>query len=178
MRPVHTSDASLLYELFLDPRVGATWRYGGAHPDPEEFRATLWDGVLAHFLIMGRERGEVVGYVAARGADFRNGHVHLAAAVGGNWIDAGWPIEGVILFMGFLFNNWPFRRIYLESVDYVADRYGSLAGRYMTCEGRLVEHLFREGEYRDLLVFSLTRSNYGRMAEKFLPAIKASSSNG
>jgi RimJ/RimL family protein N-acetyltransferase len=166
LRPVVPEDWRFLYDLSNQPSIGVTWRYSGAHVSPEEFQASMWSDVLAQFIITAVDNPDPLGVAAVRSPDFRNHHAHFAGALAPHCMGSGWPLEGMLLFLDYVFATWPFRRLYFESIDYIADRYGSFAERYMQLEGRLEEHMFRGGSYRDLLIYSLTREQFDVLAAR------------
>jgi hypothetical protein len=97
LRPVLPGDYPFLYIEAMNPEMAYRWRLRGSTPSPEQFTASLWDAVLCQFIIESVGGGEAVGLVAAAGADFRNGHVHLHAMIREKSQRTGWAFEGIAL---------------------------------------------------------------------------------
>jgi RimJ/RimL family protein N-acetyltransferase len=136
------------------------YRHKGTTPSPEEFVARLWAGVLAQFMVCENSSGRPVGIVAAYGADFRNGHAHLASIVFPDHVGLGWPLEGTELFIDYLFETFDFRKLYGETSSVVMRTFPSVLGDIGREEGRLVGHERFKGELVDKVILAIYREDW------------------
>lgn len=156
LRPVFDSDYGALYQA----EYGSSWRLHGGTPTPPQYVEMLWRNVHAQFIVAPKEGDEVLGLVAAYNADLQNGHCYaLMMPVAGGPTGTARVLEGMALLLDHLFLWLPLRKVYFE-----ADEAESLdtAARVdgLVEEGRLRRHMFRDGEYVDLVTFALYRDQW------------------
>lgn len=164
LRPVLTSDYEFIYRLSLGGDAIWRWRYRGATPSPQLFQSTLWEGVLAQFLVEDLN-GQPAGLVSIYNADMVGGHAYVAVLIGQKHIGKTWPLEAVLLLLDYAFKTWPFRKLYFEFSSSNADPFAETARRHLREEGRLVGHDYAQGGFVDRVICSLSR-------EKWLSALK------
>lgn len=164
LRTIADGDSTFLYELMSSPQGGGRVRFAGATPSPEQIASTLWDNVLAQFVVETVSAQQSVGLVAITSPNFRDGWAYLSAVGTPAAQGSGLVAEGVLLAFDHAFRSWPFRKIYMEvsEVSYPAFRSG--LGRFFVEEGRLREHAFWDGRYTDLHVLSVPRSTWVTLA--------------
>lgn len=161
LRPITQRDYPALYALEVSPDVSARWRFRGATPSPESFARSLYDGVLLSLIIEDAERPEVLGVVTAYKADMINGHVCLAAVVvPESLLPRGIALEGVVLFISHCFNTWPFRKLWIETNECSAAAFLSSTRFGVAQEARLRDYEFVEGQFRDRLIYSISRADW------------------
>ena len=166
-------DYPALYRMACDPARCFRWRFRGATPSPKEFEIALWEGVLAQFVIESTGDGRLLGLVVAYGANLRNGHAHIAIALDPGCWSQGWPLEGLALFVDYVFRQWNVRKLYAEVAGFNFERIASGFDRYCCEEGRLVEHEWHDGRYWDLHFLAVWRDQWilarDRVLENILP---------
>jgi RimJ/RimL family protein N-acetyltransferase len=118
----------------------------------------LWQGTDAQFLICGRDSGDRLGLVQLHDYMHRDGTAQLSAFVDPSVEGAGWPFEGIVMFINYCFEAWPLRKLYLESPAPVYERYNSGLDQFFTIEGRLIEHEFFGGAFVDRVISAVHRS--------------------
>jgi RimJ/RimL family protein N-acetyltransferase len=168
LRPLAQNDYAYLYDLSLSAENNARWRYRGATPSPERFVSDLWSGVLAQFLVETPEPRKRAGLVVAYNADLANGTVYLGVLIDNAHHRKVWPLEGVMLFVDYLFQNWTFRKVYAETTEFSAAHFSSGAKTLFEEEGRLREHQYFQGRYWDYIYYSLTRKRWEENGRKLL----------
>ena len=173
LRPLAQNDYAYLYELSLSAVNSARWRYRGATPSPEQFVSDLWNGVQAQFMIETPEPRKRAGLVVAYNADQANGTVHLGVLIDGAHHRRVWPLEGVLLFVDYLFQHWAFRKVYAETSGFNAAHFGSGAGRLFEEEGRLRDHQYFHGRYWDQVIYSVTREHWSLCGRPLLARFRA-----
>ncbi len=127
---------------------------------PEQWGASLWNGVLTQCLVIDPQAKEWVGIASCYNADQRHGHAYLAAAKF-NMADASRRmLEGVVLFIDYVLSTWQFRKLYMDVPAFNLDQIGSGIGRLLEEEGRLKDHLWLNGQFWDLHLLAITRGRW------------------
>jgi RimJ/RimL family protein N-acetyltransferase len=168
LRPLMEKDSAFVYQLMISERSGGRVRFGGAVPSPEKVAATLWESVLAQFVIDSSGSGEPVGLVAITSPNFRDGFAYLSALGSDTALGHGMVAEGVFLAFNYAFLTWPFRKIYMEASEESYKAFYSGLGRLFTEEGRLKQHTFWNGRYMDLAIFAVYRETWARLSPDLL----------
>jgi len=162
LRPVRDLDRPFLYSLMTDKSVGVRWRFRGALPRPESFDRLLWEGILAQYVIEGRESGVTKGLVASWSANLNAGIANLGVLLAPEYMSHGTGIEAGILFARYLFDTWSLRKLYLEAPEFNCDQFGSAIGNYLHVEGILRDHDYYGGRYWDSYILAFYRADLER----------------
>lgn len=157
LSPVLPQHTPFLYHLNISPDVGFRWRYRGGVPSYDKFEADLWNGLLAQFVIESIESGEPVGQVICYNPDFGLGHAYVGAALIGRYRASGIAVEPVRLFVQYIFDVWPFHKLYFEIPEFNFQQFSSVAGGALKIEGRLVNHEYYKGRRWDRLILAAYR---------------------
>lgn len=160
LRPVVLADYENLRLIELSERLIASYRHRGQTPSPESFASRLWAGVIAQFVIMKLPTGEPLGSLACFEPDYRNGHAQIGGTLFPSIIGKAWPLEGFRLFFDYIFHSFPFRKLYGYSLAPVAAQFGSAFAELAVEEGRLRDHEYLNGEFVDLVIFSIGREQW------------------
>ncbi len=150
---------------------GPEWRFGGQVPSPEEYHQRLWQGVVAQYLVI--DAGErVLGLVACYQCDFVSGTAFLSAIRFGDQpnVNVGF-IRGCLMFVSRLFNDFPLRKLYLESAESNSSLFGGGRSLLLTEEARFRERVWLNGQFEDLIVHSVSRDAWqSSRLSKYRPA--------
>lgn len=166
LRPMGPGDLPFVAALASTPENLWTWRQRGATYSQEAFAELVSSGALCQFVVQRRASGQPIGHVAAVAPDHRNGHAHLTVLYDGNArAGVGWRLEGLVLFVNYLFQTFPLRKLYAEVPEFNMARFASGAGRFFAEEGRLREHEFLAGTYWDLLIIAIHRRLFADLAD-------------
>ena len=144
------------------PPTDILYRNMAMTPSPGAFAESLWYGVTAQFAVRPVDGGELVGIVACYNSDFRHGHATIAAHIFEGYQGLGWPIEGVVLFINYLFFGFQYRKLYADVLELNMPTLRGAAGRLLREEARLVGHFFVAGEYRDRVTLAIHRDDWIR----------------
>jgi hypothetical protein len=169
LQPIAVDDYPFLLRLFTDPEGQSTGRLGGVGLNPETLGSFLWSGVLTQFLVVRPDARQRIGLVAAYNAEFRHGRVSLAIWTAPPFRGRGWPMEATLLMLRILFDQFPFRKVYFESIQPAVETFGSALNRFLTVEGVLKEYMFVDGRYVDQTIASIRREDALPILEKLLP---------
>lgn len=176
LRPVNQKDYGFLYDISLSAKNNARWRYRGVTPSPDRFIADLWSGILAQFIIESPDSNKPAGLVVAYNADLGNGTIYLGVLLDNEYHRKVWPLEAIGMFVDYLFQNWTFRKIYVETTEFSAADFASAAKVLFEEEGRLREHQYFQGRYWDFIYYALTRKRWeekGRTLLNKMAGLKA-----
>lgn len=160
LRPIADRDSVFLYELMTSPDAGGRVRFAGATPSPEKVLASLWDSVLAQFIIERAGSERPLGLAAVTSANFRDGYAYLSALGTVEGRRMGLVAEGALLAFHYGFSIWPFRKIYMEASEESLETFRSAIGQLFVEEGRLREHAFWNGRYLDVTILAVYRETW------------------
>ena len=164
LRVIVEQDRRFLYELMSSPAAGGRVRFGGGTPSPEKVLASMWESVLAQFVMEGVSSNEPIGLVAITSANFRDGFAYVSALGIPEAQGSGLVAEGVFLGVHYAFSTWPLRKIYLEATEDSFQAFSSGHGKLFREEGRLREHAWSNGAYIDLVYMGILRSEWQSLA--------------
>ena len=154
--PVGQGDEPYLFRLMATGEHLVSYRLRGRTPSPENFHQFLWEQVLAQFLVTNHE-GRTIGLVTCFEPNFRHGHASLAAVADPAFKDSGLVLEGMTLFISYLFAEFDLRKLYAESLESNFAQFQTGANRIFEVEGRLREHEYIHGRYQDFVILAIWR---------------------
>jgi RimJ/RimL family protein N-acetyltransferase len=171
LRAVAVTDYDFLYDISMAPDNVVRWRFRGTTPSPEGFIQTLWQGVMAQFLIVRPSNGAPVGLITAYNTDPRSGTTHIALIVAPPYENQGWVMDAVPLFLGYLFDTWNLRKIYYETIEFNYARFASGLGTRFHVEGCLRDHEYHAGRYWHVYTLAVYREEWEQRAERVMPYV-------
>ncbi len=171
LRPVEARDYEWLYRLATAEGHGQRWRLRGATPSPEAFVTFLWQNTLYQAVIERLDTHEPVGLVQLINVDQRNSHGYVSFLLEPAVVKSGWPLEGLMLFVHYVFTAWPLRKLYLESLSTSLEDYRSAVGPFLTEEGCLRDHEFIAGRWVDFHILALYRDTWEAERERMLALV-------
>jgi RimJ/RimL family protein N-acetyltransferase len=157
LRNIIAQDYEFLYVNETSGRRLTDYRFRGATPGPDRFSQSFWQGVLVALMVELKSDRRPLGTVSAYNAEFRDGHAKLAAVSALNAPHGGAFLQGVTLFIDYLFAQFPFRKLYGEVAEVNLPAFRSGLGRLFVEEGCLRGHAFHDGRYEDLIVGAIYR---------------------
>jgi RimJ/RimL family protein N-acetyltransferase len=173
LKPVDTGDYPFLVALQTNPENLIRWRYRGTTPSPEQIVQTLWQGVLAQFLIVRVDTNQPVGLVVGYNPEFRHGYVYLAMIVTSGCERSGWTFEADTLFITYLFETFPFEKVYLEVIEFNYRKLASGAGTFFHVEGCLIDHEYHLGRRWHLYTLAIYRREWPQILARVAPNVAA-----
>jgi hypothetical protein len=168
LRLLLPNDYEWLYPLALDENTGYRWRFRGAIPSPEAFVAGIWESSFVQFVIEKLDDGTPLGLIQAYNADLVDRHVKIALLISPGAQRQGWPMEGAVLMLRYLFRNWPLNKIYIEGPEPNLVALGNDPDGLIVEEGRLTEHTYFRSELVDWVVLAVHRREFDRRWEERL----------
>ena len=159
MRPILPDDLRFLYGLATN-ESDFRWRYRNGPPTVDQFAHDLQTGVLAQFVIVTRDQQLPIGLVAAYWPDLMIGLTHVGVVMEPRYHMTGAGIEAAGLFIDYLFQTWPLRKLYFETPEWNLPQFASGRNRLYVEEGRLSKHEYFRDKYWDLFIFALYREDW------------------
>ncbi len=168
LRVIADGDSEFIYQLMTSPYAGGRVRFAGATPSPDKIAASLWDSVLAQFIVEGLQQRKQLGLVAITSPNFRDGFAYLSVVGSPKAQGVGLVAEAALLCFHYAFTTWPLRKIYMESTEESYKGFSSGLNRFFQEEGRLRQHSFWNGTYMDLLILAVYRETWAHHAPRML----------
>ena len=168
LRPVLARDTDLLYLWATDPLTADTWRYRGTTPSPEAFQRSLWENVIAQYLVISRASAQPLGLVGLYNANLASGYAYAYALAAGTSLGSGAAVRGLVLLGDLAFRRWPLRRIYLETTSRSLPQFQRSTHRLVREVARLAGHEVVGDELVDLVTLQLDREDFGRFVAERL----------
>ncbi len=160
LRPVLPDDLDALRRIELSPRNLTRWRFAGEVPSPAEYRALLWSGVLEQRVVTSLTSPEPIGLVNAHRADLRSGTAWLGVVEREDLHGHGFGLAGLVLFVDWLFDTWPFRALHAEVNAANLGQFASALDGYAVESGRLRERFRRGADRSDAVLLTLRRDDW------------------
>lgn len=158
--------------------MGVLYRHRGISPQPEQYAASLWADVLNQFLVVDVRDQKPLGLVVCYGINFRHQHAYIGAAIRPDMWRLGWPMEGLGLFISYLFPVYPFRKLSADSLTFNLEHFASGARFEFHEEARLVDHEFHDGRWYDKVTLAVYREQWERRRADGAPSALLSALRG
>lgn len=171
LRPLAQNDLKKLYLITIDPKNAFRWRHLGILPTFDEFTQSLYSKVLIQFTIISRvDLVEPLGLVICYSADAHNGYGYIAIVTDSKKHFSVVGVESLTLFINYLFNVWPFRKLYFESVSYNISQFKSGFEKLIHTEAVFKSHVYHQGCYWDMIVGAIYKDEFlnNQSVKKFL----------
>jgi RimJ/RimL family protein N-acetyltransferase len=167
LRPVSRNDYDWLFRVESDPRLMHRWRLSGRTPAPEDYARLLWNGVLCQFVVEERMNNICSGLVACYEPEPFNGVAKLAFVSDPDLFRSGLLVDGMILFVDYVFRSWPFRKLYADSMEFniagFVDPNRERAEDHtdlFKIEGCMKDYGYFDGKYWDKYILSISREDW------------------
>jgi RimJ/RimL family protein N-acetyltransferase len=170
LQPVRPTDYDFLYSLATSGESSARWRFGATTPSPEAFARSLWEGVVAQFVVRARSSARPLGLVSAYRPDMLAGHVGAAVLLDPAAQCTGWALESFSLLVDYLLDNWDLNKIYLEYPAFNRGQFFYAIRRGLVMEeATLRDHVFAFGRLWDFHIAAIYRERWERWRAARVP---------
>jgi RimJ/RimL family protein N-acetyltransferase len=170
LRPVLESDLSFLFRLFADPTRSHLWLRSRPVYDEAGFHqawSNLTSGMIAAKFII-ESSGSPIGLVFDYDRMLEDGWTKATTLLREESVGHGSGVVATILFMDWLFQSLPLRKVYHEAYGYNETVLRIWRKLGLTEEGVLKGDRFWNGVYWDLHVFALYREDWPRLRGRVL----------
>jgi hypothetical protein len=80
--------------------------------------------------------------------------------------------EGVFLFVDYLFDTWPLRKVYADSLEFNFDQFAGGTATFFEVEGRLKDHVYLKGRYWDQIILAVWRERWKAERARYLKLLR------
>lgn len=167
------ADVGPYVELCSSLDIGRRFRFGGAAISPHAAMSAVWDGTLVHLVGIGNRSRRRLGVASVTSADMRNGTAYFSVVGDPTVVGSGLMIEVAGLAIDYVFETWPFRKLYAEVPAYNLVTFESVTRRFFRREGLLTEHVFLDGRYWDVHILATDRATWLREGRPMLDRLRS-----
>jgi RimJ/RimL family protein N-acetyltransferase len=159
IRPISPSDVVTFHAVEHTAAPLDTSRLGGRTLSLERYAESLQASVLAGMTIVDRSTGDLIGYGLCYDPDFVSDRAKFAVMTVPSYRRSTRSINGVELFLRYVFENFPFRALYADVFEQnlaqfeFAERAGLLER-----QGTYPDYQFWKGRYVTMHTFRVTRA--------------------
>jgi hypothetical protein len=171
LRPVHGNDYPYLYALVSEGSLGARSLFHGVTPSPDQFHTVLWQKVVVQFIVADQATGERLGLARCLAPDLAGTTASAELLVADDDLGRGVLVEGLTVFVGYLFRTKNYRKIYFRLPEYFRHLVESGDNRYFSTEACFQERYFFDEQYWDVDTISVSRESWELHAPRFEAAL-------
>lgn len=161
LRPLDWERVAELHAIVGGGDVRA-WPLRGDLPSLDAFEAQLWEASRIQFALVSRHDDRLIGLVQGLDEDLRAGTVSIGMVISEDLWRAGWPLEGLLLFLNLLVCGLGYRKLYFEMPDHGVDHFVGTSSQWLADEGRLSGHAATEHGREDVVFLSLYARDWDR----------------
>lgn len=175
IRPVMPPDFDWVYQAATMTSAGSHWRLHGSIPTIEQFKQLLDGNTTSTYIMCAREAGadgrpgQPFGMVQTFLLSHADRHAQITAFIHPAFQKRAWPLEGIILYLDYIFTVYSLRKIYFETTEYEIGQFGSALNKIMVEEGCLKGHRRLYDKYADVYYMALYRDALIDIAKRILP---------
>lgn len=169
LRSLMPADMELAYAAATDPADSFRGRFRGRNIGFSQFTEAVNDGVMSQFVVSSRADGSPQGLVSAYDENPRALHCSVSFhrfPLPQEHVVRGAMIEGMVLFLSYLFSRFPLEKVYAELPEYNASILEGFG--IAELEARLSDHFLIDGVGVDKLVFAIRRDSWGAFAAQWV----------
>jgi RimJ/RimL family protein N-acetyltransferase len=125
-----------------------------------QLQATLadWNDGIENFVFGIRTEGKLAGLINLDGLDWPNGHTEIGIALTeSGFRGKGLAAEAMQLLIDYAFGELGLHRIWARIIEDNLPSIHLFESLGFRQEGRMLEHVLRRGQYRDMLIYGLLR---------------------
>ncbi len=115
--------------------------------------------------------GRPVGWLEAYNEDASSGYAWIGVFMDPSVQGSGLGIEAIAVFIHYLFVSLPYRKLYANAIEESYRFFASGDGRFFYVEGRLREHEFYNGSFRDRLTLAVYRDEWREIMRVWGPRL-------
>lgn len=166
LAPIEPAHIGPLYLAATHPADGYRWRWRGRTPSAEEFHQTLFAGVKSQFVVEEQGSGRLVGMVVAYDEDLACRHCQVGfIRAAGNDVVPGGMVEGMAVFLDFLFHSFPYERIIFDVPEFNLPLLAACIDALITPDGSIPAFYFHGGRSWDRCFMSIWRHDWQPIGE-------------
>ena len=150
-----------IYALLVSEPSAFRWLYRAGHPSRAGLESNLREDGHVNFVVQERRLGTPVGFVVMHGRHATPATGIVSAVFLPSVRQTGLAIEGIALFILYLFTVYAYHKVYFEVFGSdISSVRTALESGLVQEEGRLRNHCYRNGLWEDKVVLALYRSTF------------------
>jgi RimJ/RimL family protein N-acetyltransferase len=158
--PMGPSTIGALHALATSPQNADRWPTFGRAMTVDELVQHLWRLSDLQYVLVRRDDGEAIGLVQRIDDDPRSRTMGIGLMLGEEYWNAGWPLEGIVLFLDHVFCGLGYRKVYLRMAASSLRFVGAAVERWMRREATLERHQQGDDGYEDVVIHSIHRDDW------------------
>ena len=159
------ADYGEIYRLFTDDNTNQLILNKYDHNSMDVFKKWL-DEKLLHefndFMVFHNDDGEFIGFAYTYDFNPIDGHAVFSVAIKPQFQKIGCGGFVSVMFLKYLFLNYPLRKLYAHVYDYNVESIVCLERFGFINEGVLKEYKYACGKYRDLIFYTISKDDFWR----------------
>lgn len=163
LRPLRDGDMLAVYALYTSDIEIQDVHLQGRVPSLASFSDGIWQGVTAHWAIYRLDTGEPIGLATLASVDSRNGFGYVSVVVSQEQRTIPFVGgEAILLSLDHIFRTFPLRTLYFDVAPrpVYEKRFARRAGRFFDLDGVRRKQVFRDGDFVDMYLLSLSRARW------------------
>lgn len=179
LRQITEDDVPFLFRLFADPGRCHLWMQGRQVYDERGFHQAwvAWSTEMMRAKFLVASAGRPVGLVFDYDRTLEDGYTKVTVLLDEASTGHGGGVIATALFLGWLFEALPLRKVIMDVYGYNRPVLGMLRKVGFTEEGVLKEMRHWNGAHWDLYVFTLARAGWPAVRDRVLAPRRAESGN-
>ena len=151
----------LLFEWRNDLTHLALWMPQRYPVSKEEFKTEFerFQRTTEHIRLMIIRNGETVGTIYSYNCNLVHGWTYIATYLKPSSRNSGIGAKAWVLFVDYLFDNFPFRKVYCEVYGFNELSLSTLNSGGLEVQAQLPEHIFWKNKYYDMYTMTMTRES-------------------
>jgi hypothetical protein len=158
LAPLEPTHYAVLYRAAVQPSSAYRWRWRGRTPSPDEFQATLFSGVTSQYVVVGGQ-GSLIAFLRASEDEAT---------------DRGGMVEGIALFIAYLFETFPYERLFADVPEYNVPLLEATGAALLQREGAMRRYFWHGGRHWDRVFFSLAREDWAPIGQALFGHLQVS----
>ncbi len=166
LRPFLPTDIGWAYEIETHPSIIQRFRLAGSTPNMATYRDFFVGTSNSRAVVVDESAGERIGFLYTFNTNLNNGRTSLALVCDPAHHGSGMFYRGAWLFIDYLFQAFPFTRIYGQSLEFNFEQFRTDGARRLNIdgliqvEGILKEHQYLGGRWWDEYLISVTKQEW------------------
>lgn len=137
-----------------------------------DFNGFLRNVVHTLMIIETASSRRPAGMIYSYQADYLNGYTYLCTFLDAQYRHSFYGAEASLLFTDYLFSSFPFRKLYAEVYEHNLPSLRNIIKSGWVEEGRLKNHRWRLGGYKDMFIYALYREDFYGKFSRLLSSLK------
>lgn len=164
------SDYGEVYRLFTSKDINHLIICRPYHNDNISFQKWLNSSLVDEFndFMVFTEGGNFIGFAYTYEFHPLDGHTKMTVAIKKEYISSGVGCLIAIKFLNYLFKNYSLRKVYMNVYDYNNNSINAIKSIGLKEESRLKEYHYYDNKFCDVVIFSISKSEYELLLSKYL----------